>query len=225
MTELFVLNFGSVRGVGVPIPGYLIRLGDGRHVLVDTGCPREAVEAFEAGGEHHVTGQLALLGRTAADIDLVVNTHLDPDHAGANDEFPHAEFVLQKDQYEHARTSGLHRYEWMRAHWDDPRLRYRLVDGDTELAPGLTLIESGGHVPGHQSVLVELAEAGPVLLAGDAWMRGTDPETRPMTPFDLDEAAVRRAQRRLMDLGAALVIHNHDVEQWATLRRAPDGYR
>lgn len=225
MTELFVLNYGTVRGPGVPIPGYLIRLGDARHVLVDTGCPRPAPEPFEAGGNHHVSGQLELLGLTTRDVGTVVITHLDPDHAGANDEFAHAEIVVQRAQYEHARTSGLHRYEWMRRHWDDPRLRYRLIDGDTELAPGLAVVESSGHVPGHQAVLVELPETGRVLLAGDAWMRGTDPATRPMTPFDLDEAATRRAQRRLMEVEADLVIHNHDLEQWAALRHAPAGYR
>jgi N-acyl homoserine lactone hydrolase len=222
--ELFVLSLGRVRGVGVPIPGYLVRLADGRHVLVDTGCPREAVgdpgHPFEVTADDHVLARLAELGLGAGDIAMVVVSHLDPDHAGANDEFPRATLVVQRAQWEHARTSGLHRYEWMRPHWDDPRLRYRLVDGDVELAPGLTVLECGGHVPGHQAVLVELPETGRVLLAGDAWMRDTDPATRPMTPFDLDEAATRRAQRRLMAVpGVALVIHNHDAGQWSALPR------
>ena len=158
----------------------------------------------------------------AEDVATVVVSHLDPDHAGANDEFPHAELVVQRAQLEHARSSKLFRYEWYRDRWDDPRLRYREVDGDTELLPGVRLIECGGHVPGHQAVLVELPQTGLVLLAGDAWMRGTEAETRPMTPFDVDEAATRRSQRRLADLaeelGVALVIHNHDAEQWASLR-------
>jgi N-acyl homoserine lactone hydrolase len=233
VAEMFLLHYGTVRGVGVPIPGYLLRLRDGRHVLVDTGCPRAAVDdpgsPFEVTADDHVLGRLRLLGLTARDISLVVVTHLDPDHAGANDEFPHAEILVQRAQHQHARGSGLHRYEWMRPHWDDPRLRYRLLDGDVELAPGLTLLECGGHVPGHQAVLVDLPETGPTLLAGDAWMRDSDPATRPMTPFDLDEAATRQAQRRLMDVAeartVALVIHNHDTDQWATLRRAPDSYR
>lgn len=38
--------------------------------------------------------------------------------------------------------------------------RIRLVDGDTELLPGLELIETSGHVPGHQSVLVRLPKTG-----------------------------------------------------------------
>ena len=117
----------------------------------------------------------------------------------------------------------------MRPHWDRPELRYRLVDGDVDLLPGVRLVECGGHVPGHQAVVVTLPKTGAILLAGDAWMRGTDAGTRPMTPFDHDEAGTRRSQAALQRLAseipARLVIHNHDVEQWADLRRAPECYR
>jgi hypothetical protein len=34
-------------------------------------------------------------------------------------------------------------------------------------------------------------------LDGGAWMRDTDPDTRPMTPFDLDESGTREAQHKL----------------------------
>ena len=43
-----------------------------------------------------------------------------------------------------------------------------MVDGDTELLPGVTLIETSGHAPGHQSVLVRLPKTGAVLLVIDA---------------------------------------------------------
>src|SRR5512135_801914 len=54
--------------------------------------------------------------------------------------------------------------------FDHPALRYRLIEGDTELRPGLTLLETSGHAPGHQSVLVRLPQTGPVLLTIDAVM-------------------------------------------------------
>jgi N-acyl homoserine lactone hydrolase len=227
---LYPLQVATVRATGVPVPVYLLRLDGGPTVLVDTGCPAAMIDdpgaPFDVTAGSHVLGQLRRLGVEPAGVATVVVSHLDPDHAGANDAFPAAEFVIQRAQYEHARTSGLLRYEWLRPHWDDPRLRYRPLDGDTEVAPGLRAIECGGHVPGHQAVLAELPRTGPVLLAGDAWLRGTDPATRPMSPFDLDEAATRASQRRLAQLaereGVALVIHNHDAEQWATLR---DEYR
>jgi len=56
----------------------------------------------------------------------------------------------------------------IRPQWDQPIERIRLVDGDTELLPGLELIETSGHVPGHQSVLVRLPKTGAVLLTIDA---------------------------------------------------------
>jgi hypothetical protein len=74
-----------------------------------------------------------------------------------------AELVVQREHYELTR-SGHERFAAVRGHWDHPALRYRLVDGDTELLPGLTLIETSEHMSGHQSVLVRLPETGPVLL-------------------------------------------------------------
>jgi N-acyl homoserine lactone hydrolase len=228
ISRLYVLDLGSVRDVGVPIAAYLIELTDGRHVLVDTGCSRELVDDPESPfAAVHVRTRLAELDVT--DIAMVIVSHLDPDHCGAHDEFPGAEFVIQRAQYEHARSSGLHRYEWMRRHWDDPRLRYRCVDGDTELLPGLSVIECGGHVPGHQAVLVDLPRTGRVMLSGDAWLRDSEPDTRQLSAFDLDGPQTRAAQRKLMriasDQGVRLVIHNHDLAQWPTLKHAPDTYQ
>lgn len=222
VTDLHLLEVASVRDNGVPVPVYLLGLADGRWWLVDTGCPADMIGVdapFVVTAESHILSQLTRLGVT--NVDTVIVSHLDPDHAGANDAFPDARFVIQRAQHRHATESGLLRYEWMRHHWDASR--WDLVDGDTELAPGITVIECGGHVPGHQAVLVELPRTGTVLLAGDAWMRGTDPDTRPLTPHDLNDAETRASQRKLMKLAeqqhGGLVVHNHDAEQWGTLER------
>src|SRR4051812_14464189 len=107
--SLTVLDYGRVRGPGVPVPGYLIRMSDGPHVLVDTGCPAAMIDdpdaVFEVDAAHHVTGALAALGLAPTDIGQVALTHLDPDHCGGNEEFPHAELVVQRSQYRHATTS------------------------------------------------------------------------------------------------------------------------
>lgn len=228
VSSLRLMEVGTVRDNGVPVPAFLITLADGRRLLVDTGPPAAMIgdpqAPFVVTEDSHVLGRLARLGLRPADIDLVVVSHLDPDHAGANDAFPDAEFVVQRAQHVHATTSGLLRYEWLRAHWDG--LRYRMVEGDVELAPGVRLIECGGHVPGHQAVLVDLPDTGRVLLAGDAWLRGSEPETRPLSQFDLDGPATRASQRKLTDLAdrldVTLVVHNHDADQWRDLRNQQD---
>jgi N-acyl homoserine lactone hydrolase len=118
----------------------------------------------------------------------------------------------------------------MRAHWDQPSLRYRLIDGDTALLPGIELIETSGHVPGHQSVLVRLPETGPVLLAIDAVTQAAhfDAERRELGPHDMDASGVRASTRKLIELsrreGVALVVFGHDAAQWPTLKKAPDYY-
>ena len=110
-------------------------------------------------------------------------------------------------------------------------LPYRLVDGDVELVPGVELIETGGHVPGHQAVLVRLPQTGPVLLAIDAAAleADLDPDTRlEDNGGDLDPAGARESARKLFDLvgreKVTLTIFGHDEKLWPTLKKAPEFY-
>lgn len=216
----------------VPVPCYLIQLGDGTNILIDSGFPADVESDAEMRIEvdKDVVAHLADLGLRPADIDIVVCSHLDPDHAGQHAAFANAEFVIQREHDALARGDDP-RFEDARPLWDNPALRFRLVDGDTELLPGVELIESGGHVPGHQSVLVRLPRTGPVLLTIDAipmQLGDFTPETRPVNPFDMDEAATRASTRKLLDLtareGVALVVYGHDFAQWRTLKTAPAYY-
>lgn len=234
--RLYLFVYGVNSANGTPYPGYLIQTDDGTNVLVDTGFGKEMIGAYTQRSEpgtkideaDYVVNQLAALGLAPKDIRYLIATHLDGDHAGGHDEFPDAEIVIQKEHLEAARQ--LERFQATRKHWDAPGLHYRTVDGDTELLPGIELIKTTGHKPGHQSVLVRLPETGPVLLAIDAIPRmdQRDPETRAIGPADMDEANTRASTRKLMDLaareGVTLIIHGHDPEQWKTLKKSPDYY-
>lgn len=210
---------------------YLIETGDGRHVLIDSGLPADAPRpagAPPAGHERNVIEHLGDLGLRPDDVDLLICTHFDVDHAGYHDAFTHAELVVQREHYELAR-GGHPRFAAARAHWDHPALRYRLIEGDTDLLPGLTVLVTSGHTPGHQSVLVRLPQTGPVLLAIDAVMlqRLFTPD-RVAGPMDDDEAQLRASTRKLLDVvereQVALVVFGHDGQQWRTLKKAPDYY-
>jgi len=235
--RLYLLRVATM-DADTPVPSYLIRTDTGRNILVDTGFSPALVAAAREPDYQGppirdyvpVIDHLATLGVRSGEIHTLIVTHLDPDHAGATDAFPGAEIVIQRVQYAAARSSSDFRYSLARGNWDAPGLRYRLVDGDTELVPGVTLIETSGHAPGHQSVLVRLSATGPVLLAIDAigTVAAADPETRAIHGFDLDAVAVRASTRKLRDLeareGVALTIYGHDGPQWQTLRLAPDYY-
>ena len=121
------------------------------------------------------------------------------------------------------------RFAATRPQWDQPLERIRLVDGDTELLPGLELIETSGHVPGHQSVLVRLPKTGAVLLPIDAVpFRAGFTRDEQDDGSNPDAAAIRASTLKLLDLvereQIGLVIFGHDNEQWKTLKTAPAFY-
>jgi N-acyl homoserine lactone hydrolase len=240
-TVLRKLYLFPLSNVTLPLPGgrtlemvsgcYLVETSDGRKILIDSGmnddAPRPA-GAPPARNHKNVLQHLQDLGLAPPDINIVISTHFDVDHSGYHDAFPDAEHIVQREHYELARR-GHPRFAQARAHWDHPALRYRLVEGDTELLPGLALLETSGHAPGHQSVLLQLPRTGPVLLAIDAAiLQSTFTPERKTSPYDDNEEQLRASTRKLLALAAsrkvALVIFGHDGAQWQTLQKSPDYY-
>lgn len=214
----------------IPYPCYLVQMSDGRHILIDTGWPEKLPDRPGLQAGQNVIEQLAVLDLKPSDIDILICTHFDLDHAGHHSAFTNAELIVQRQHYELAR-SGYARFAPARPMWDHPDLRYRLVDGDTELFPDIKLIETHGHVRGHQSVLLRLPRLGPVLLAIDAVPARIyfTPDRQPHAFDDDQEGEIGRAgARKLIAIAereqAALVVFGHDGGQWPTLKKAPDYY-
>lgn len=214
-----------------PYPCYLVQMGDGKRVLIDSGFPQNLDLSARPGLQlrKNVVEQLALLDLQPEDIDILVCTHFDFDHCGHHGDFPRAQLVVQREHYEVAH-GGHPRFAPSRPYWDLPAERYRFVDGDTTLLPGLELIATGGHVPGHQSVLVRLPQTGPVLLTIDAVAaQGNFKPDRQAGPMDLDGEKAIASTRKLLDLAqrehVALTIFGHDGPQWETLKKLPEYYQ
>ena len=210
---------------------YVIETSDGRHILIDSGLPADFPSSPRmppARQVKNVIEHLTDLDLHPNDIDILICSHFDPDHAGYHDAFTNAELLVQRSHYKLART-GHPRFAAARTHWDHPALHYRMLDGDTELLPGLTLLETSGHTTGHQSVLVQLPQTGPVLLTIDAVvMQHLFTPDRQAWPFDENEEELRASTQKLLDLvereHVKLVIFGHDGQQWQTLKKAPDYY-
>jgi N-acyl homoserine lactone hydrolase len=226
--RLYLMQVGSMPEYQIPIVCYLAQTGDGKNILIDSGLPEiipEEGSDFENGQD--VIEQLASLGLKPDDIDTVISTHYDLDHAGRHAAFTKAHYVVQRAHHLDAASNP--RFAATRPHWDQPMERIRLVDGDTELLPGLELIETSGHVPGHQSVLVRLPKTGAILLPIDAVPFGEgftrDEQDDGSNP---DAAAIRASTIKLLDRvereHIGLVIFGHDTEQWETLKKAPEFY-
>lgn len=220
----------------VPVPCYLIQTSDGKNILIDSGLSQtEKTEEVIVDAMGHsliitygkgVIEQLATIGVRPADITLLICTHYDVDHAGNLAAFPNARLIAQRLQHEVA-CAGHPRFASTRSQWDQPLSRYQLVDGDTQLLPGIELIETSGHAPGHQAVLVSLPQTGPVLLAIDAIaVQAHFMADRPVGPMDADGAESIASTRKLLDLvekkHISLVIFGHDSPQWSTLKQLSD---
>ena len=150
-----------------PITSYYLE-GDHK-IVVDTG-------GVDPDGEHWmpywknpgetVPEALAKIGVNAEDIEIVLLTHLHWDHAGGNRYLPNARFLVQRKEYEFLSEPP---------QCNDPGLAakqilatdYELLDGDTQIVPGVEVILTAGHTPGMQSVVVTTTE-GKYALAGDA---------------------------------------------------------
>ncbi len=219
------------RVLDLVLPCYLIEMEDKLRILVDTGINDDAPATAGAPPplqKSSVFEQLATLYLDPDDIDVVICTHFDVDHAGYHDAFRDAEFIVQHKHYEVAK-SGHERFAATRPHWGKFGLKYRTIRGDDEILPGVRLIETSGHVPGHQSVLVDLPNTGKVLLAIDAvmfsWHFARDRKTG---PNDADPALTVASTHKLLDIvereNVALTVFGHDGAQWSTLKTCADFY-
>lgn len=220
--RLYLMQVGSIPEYQIPVVCYLVQTDDGKNILIDSGLPEDMPEdASEFENGTHVIEQLASIGIQPDDVDMVISTHYDGDHAGRHGAFTKAQYVVQR--VHHADAADNPRFASVRAQWDQPMERIRLVDGDTALLPGLDLIETSGHVAGHQSVLMRLPETGSVLLTVDAV-----PFAEWFNPDAQADETTRASTIKLLDLvereGIDLVIFGHDTEQWNGLKLLPDYY-
>jgi glyoxylase-like metal-dependent hydrolase (beta-lactamase superfamily II) len=205
---------------------------DGKNIVIDTGLGTKLTDKMiqnwalirPTGG---LVDGLARLGIRPEDVDLVIDTHLHGDHCAGNTRFnadmteivptfPNAEYVVQRREYEDAmqpneRTRATYypvNYEPLVASG-----QMRLLDGDTEILPGIFGVVTRGHTPAHQSIHFE-SQGQHALFVSDlasyavhferlAWMTAYDVE--PLCTLETK----RKWQRWALETGA-LLLFQHD---------------
>lgn len=175
--------------------------------------------------------QLAEIGVSPDQVDYLGLSHLHVDHVGNVGRFPRATVLLQRDEHEAAYGPDPERFTLSPdAYAALDRDRIEIVDGDHDVfGDGLVVLKPlAGHTPGHQGLLVELPETGPVLLAGDIAYSAADYTDSAVRPLNVDLEASRRsidsAKALERECGATVWLH-HDLEAQRNVRTAPSSYR
>jgi N-acyl homoserine lactone hydrolase len=239
VSRLTVLDFGlfEVRGGErlIGIPGFLLETDRGARVLFDTGFPpayatdpeiaeRDGLPNFgrlvDFSLRQTAAGQLAVLGLTPADIDLVILSHGHIDHVGSLPLFSHVPIVMTARERADPEPS----YFGTARPMDWPQATYRLIDTDTPVCDGLMLIPTPGHTPGHLSALVTLPATGQVILAADAINRASEPAEGFADAADPVAAADSAARLLALAAAGAMLIYGHEPSQWSGLPKAPQAF-
>jgi glyoxylase-like metal-dependent hydrolase (beta-lactamase superfamily II) len=159
----YLLNFDKT----CKIIAYLWYIdGPGEKIVVDCGGNAETVRGFGFPAKDIATPEIALneIGVSCDDIDIVIATHIDPDHTELCKCFRKARFLIQRDELEFARNPHpLFRWryppEWFEG------VKYEELDGDTEIVAGVKVLKTPGHSSGGQSVVVDTS-AGKAIITG-----------------------------------------------------------
>jgi len=215
------------------VPCYLIEHEKGK-LLWDTGLPLGVVGKgsvrIDDGTlryERSIVDQLAAMNIAPRDL-TVAFSHMHFDHAGGANAFADSKVLMQ-------------RAEWDAVLADYPQFEPKVYD-KLENNPNVTIIHgdydvfgdgsvrivySPGHTPGHQSLLVNLQNTGPVVLSGDLYHFRESRTLRRVPTFNYDKAqslqSIDKVEALVKETHATLWIE-HDKALADTLKKAPQFY-
>lgn len=231
--------------VTVPFNPQLINTGS-KLVLIDTGNGAGAFTATK-GAVGRTVQNLAAAGVDPGSIDIVVISHLHPDHtnglrlADGALTFPNAEikvpardwaFWMSDDNAAKAQSDEMKKNYFANARKTFAGLENKVTpyDWDKEIAPGITSVAAPGHTPGHTAFVVA-SGASRVLVQSDVtnipefFLRNPDWHVA----YDNDPEQAQATRHKFYDMAAtekAMVIGFHfSFPSIGHVEKAGSGYR
>jgi len=209
------------KNVRSPTTAWLI-LGGEEPILVDTSF-RSVEDAKSCQGltcrrtpEQSLGKQLRKRGLRLAEVRHIIHTHVHMDHAGQDSLFPTAKIYVQRRELQNAAAPNMYPapfYDRLNVArlvhdlWN----RVELLDGDSELFPGVRCVMMPGHTPGHQAVYVD-TPSGQTIIAGDAAMNVRYNVLQLIPPGFLDNMAETMNSLRRLAREGKHILCTHDEE-------------
>ena len=184
---------------------------------------REAFGMTKFTREDAIDAQLRRLGVQPSEVRYVIYSHLHLDHAGGMSYFPQAVHVLQREEIRYALWPD----RWTRTAYSQSDLRdirkldILEIDGDRDLFSDgtLQLVKAPGHSPGHQVLILNLAQHGRICLAGDVGHLREGYENMVPFPWDqnISDMSMTWMRMKQLERSGVPVFLCHDPEDFAKL--------
>lgn len=191
----------------------LLVRANGKTIVIDTGLGEKLTDKAKQNWAlvrtEGLCDQLARHGVAPEAVDLVINTHLHADHCAGNTvfgtsfedirpTFPKAQYVVQRREHQDAthpneRTRGTYYSVNFQPLVESGQMR--LLDGDTEIAPGIFGVVTPGHTPGHMSVRFESQGQHALFLADLASYAVHFEKLSWMTAYDVEPLVTLETKR------------------------------
>jgi N-acyl homoserine lactone hydrolase len=172
-----------------------------KNILLDTG---------HFGNRRQLLNSLNALGLMPSDIDTVILTHSHWDHVLNLELFRNAEVVISSKEVNH--IDSIKGYDWATPSYLGDilkNMKTKDVEGDKKLSMDISVVETPGHSPGHQSIVVR-KDGEIIMFCGDAMptMRSYFRELPDYITVSEEEA--RRSIRKMKDLKPDVYYPGHD---------------
>lgn len=215
---------------------YLIR-NDDRYMLWDAGFAsalkgqRVTQSVFTIGIERTIAEQLADLGLSSDDIELMAVSHYHSDHVGQIAEFANSSLVIADADWRavsQPELDGAFLDRTPFAPWlGEDSGTVIAVKGDHDVfGDGSVIMKSTpGHTPGHSALLVRLPNSGDILLTGDLYHFEEQIENRGVPQFNSNRADTLASFERFNAIANSLdatVIIQHEPNHIDRLPTFPE---